>query len=262
MTRGPRLGMLGPVIRLGQRALLTVTLSALAGGCVGGTETGNPPFQAELSYTAYSSAPLLIGVREQGSRAVVESAWLDLGAVALLGAGSCTQPESSTLSVPALGIGDHAAGQHNATRFELTAGEYCALELPFLLASPSAIQNDVPADLDRHSIMLAGELADGTRFTLLSAATPRVRLRADAGSFDINRNQAQTLIAFDVAQWLTGLDWAGATRAEGAIHISADDNPALLAQFESNLARGIALYRDADGDGKIDDVPLRLAHGE
>jgi hypothetical protein len=116
--------------------------------------------------------------------------------------------------------------------------------------------------LKRNSIMLAGELADGTPFTLLSAATPRVRLSADAGSFSISENQAQTLIAFDVAQWLTDLDWARATRAEGAIRISADDNPALLAQFESNLARGIALFRDADGDGKVDDSPLRLAHGE
>jgi len=254
--------MLGAVIRHGHHALLALTLSALAGGCIGGTETGNPPFQAELSYTAYSSTPSLIGVREPGSQAVVESAWLDLGAVALLSAGSCAQPESSAFSVPALGIGDHASGQHNGTRFELTADQYCALDLPFELASPSAIQRDVPADLERHSIMLAGKLADGTPFTLLSAATPRVRLSADNDSFAITAKQARTLIAFDVAQWLTDLDWAGATRVDGAIRISADDNLALLAQFESNLARGIALYRDADGDGKVDDVPLRLAHGE
>src|SRR4051812_22081096 len=108
--------MLRNVIGLGPRAFLALTISAFAGGCIGGTETGNPPFQAELAYTAYSSTPLLIGVREQGSQAVVESAWLDLGAVALLGAGSCEQAESSGRSVRALGIGDHAAGQHNATR--------------------------------------------------------------------------------------------------------------------------------------------------
>lgn len=262
MTRKPRLGMLDPVIRLGLRAISLLALSALVSSCIGGTETGNPPFQAELSYTAYSSAPSLIGVREPGGQAVVESAWLDLGTVMLLGAGNCSRPESSALSLPALGIGDHASGQHNATRFELTAGEYCALDLAFELASPSAIQSDVPADLERHSIMLAGELADGTPFTLLSAATPRVRLSADARNFAITEKQPQTLIAFDVAQWLTNLDWAEATRVDGAIRISADDNPALLAQFESNLGRGIALYRDADGNGKLDDPPLRLAHSE
>jgi hypothetical protein len=164
--------------------------------------------------------------------------------------------------VPALGIGDHASGQHNATRFAAHRGEYCALDLPLVLAPHDQIQSGVPQDLERHSIMLAGSLSDGTPFTLLSAATPTVRLKADAGSFEISRNHAETLITFDVATWLADLDWASATRVGGAIAISTQDNAALLARFESNLARGIALYRDADGDGKLDDDRVRLAHGE
>ena len=262
MTQAPRLGMLGPVVRPAFFGFLATALCALTSGCSSGTETGNPSFQAELSYTAYSSAPSVIGVREPGSRAVVDSAWLDLDTVALIGANSCAQADPTALSVPALGIGDHASGRHNATLFTLAAGQYCALDLPFVLAPPAELQNGVPAELERHSIMLAGALADGTRYTLLSATTPRVRLSADSGSFEISANSAQTLIAFDVAQWLANLDWTGATRIDGAIRISADDNPALLAQFESNLARGIELYRDADGDGKLDDAPVRLAHGQ
>ncbi|HYQ46705.1 MAG TPA: hypothetical protein VER11_32270 [Polyangiaceae bacterium] len=242
--------------------LLAIALCAPAGACSGGTETGNPPFQAELSYTAYSSMPSLISVREQSSQAVVESAWLDLDSVSLIGADGCAEVEPRSLSVPALGIGDHASGQHNATVFFAAGSDYCALELPFALAPPSGVLEGVPADLARHSIMLAGALADGTRFTLLSAATPRVRLSADSGSFEISKNAARTLVVFDVAEWLADLDWAEATRVDGEVRISADDNPALLARFERNLARGIALYRDADGDGKLDEHPVRLAHGE
>jgi hypothetical protein len=261
VTRGRRLGMLPAVLHPVLRRLFVLAVAALS-SCSSGTETGNPSVLAELSYTAYSSAPQLIGVREAGSQAVVDSAWLDLDTVALIEAGQCDEPVPAAISVPALGIGDHAAGQHNATRFELPRGEYCALDLPFVLAPHEQIQSGVPADLERHSIMLAGSLADGTPFTLLSAATPTVRLVADASSFEINLRQAETLVTFDVATWLSDLDWASAKRVDGAINISAQENAALLARFESNLARGIALYRDADGDGKLDDVRVRLAHGE
>jgi len=261
VTRVRRLGMLGFVVRCIARMSLALSLVA-ASGCSSGTETGNPPFQAELSYTAYSSEPESIGVRDPGRQAVVDSAWLDLDAVTLRDASSCAAAAPTVTSVPALGIGDHAAGQHNATRFSLSGGEYCGLDLPFVLAPAAAIRGAVPPDLEQHSIMLAGALADGTRFTLLSAATPTVRLVADASRFEISAEHAQTLIAFDVAAWLGDLDWASAVRSGGAIQISADANSALLTQFESRLARGVALYRDADGDGQLDANAERLAHGD
>ena len=244
MTRAARLGMLGAVPRSAARACLSVVLWALASGCSSGTETGNPSFQAELSYTANSSMPLAIGVRVPGSQAVVQSAWLDLDTVALIGAGSCDRAEPTVSAVPALGIGDHASGNHNATLFALSAAEYCALDLPFVRAGHGDIHDGVPPDLEQNSIMLAGTLADGTPFTLLSAQARTVRLMADAGSFEISQNQAKTLITFDVATWLADLDWASAQRVDGAISISRADNPELLAQFESQLARGIALYRN------------------
>jgi len=253
--------MLSRVFRSTYR-VFAVALAALAPGCGSGTETGNPSFQAELSYSAYSSAPQLIGVRDLGNQVVVDSVWLDLDAVRLVEAGQCAATDPAAVSVPALGIGDHASGRHNATQFALPRGEYCALDLPLLRAPRDQIEGGVPQELERHSIMLAGSLADGTPFTLLSAATPTVRLTADSGSFELSRTQAETLITFDVAIWLADLDWANATRVGGAIAISTQENVALLAGFESNLARGIALYRDADGDGKLDDVRVRLAHGE
>ncbi len=263
MTRATGLAMLSIVRRL--RLGLTASLLALFpfGGCSGGTETGNPSFQVELSYTAYSSQPLVIGVREAGTAAVVDSAWLDLDTVALVDAGSCATPRPEQQSVPALGVGDHASGKHNLTRFELAMGSYCGLDLPFIRVPSGAIIAGQPPSLEQHSIMLAGALADGTAFSVLSSATPVVHLAADADSFEINAKNAQALIAFDVAAWLSNLDWASATRRDdGTIAISETQNAALLARFEEDLGRGVALYRDADGDGKLDVNPERLAHGE
>ena len=262
MTRGSVLGMLGPMVR--RTLAIALCLGGLApfSGCSSGTETGNPSFQAEIAYTAYSSAPLLVGVRDASADVDVESAWLDLDTVGLLRAGSCSSSSSDALLVPALGIGDHAAGDHNLVSFASDAGTFCALELPFVRAPERAVTGDVPAELAQHSVMLAGSLADGTSFSLLSAATPVVRLAADAGSFEISANRAKSLIAFDVAAWLVGLDWSTANKRDGTIFVSVDENADLLAHFEQNLASGVALYLDRDGDGKLDAAPERLAHGE
>lgn len=262
MTRGTVLGMLAPMLRRQWAIALLFAALAPFGGCSSGTETGNPSFQAELAYTAYSSAPSLVGVRDRMANVVVDNAWLDLDAVMLLRAGSCAGAASDALIVPALGIGDHAAGNHNLTRFELSQGSFCAVELPFVRAPERAVSGDVPPELAQHSIMLAGTLEDGTPFSLLSAATPVVRLVADAGTFEIGSNHAQTLITFDVATWLAGLDWGSATKRDGTIFVSMTENASLLAQFEAQLASGVALYLDRDGDGTLDESPERLAHGE
>ena len=254
--------MLGPVIRA-RRTAVGLLLAGLLVGCAGGTETGNPSFRAELSYTAFSSNPLEIGVRTEGTRAKVDSAWLDLDAVALVSAGTCGSDAPELQSVPALGIGDHASGKHNVTRFELAGGDYCALDLPFVrVPAGSAGAGEEPDELEQHSIMIAGQLADGTRFSILSSATPTVHLSADAGSFEIVPGHAQALITFDVAAWLSNIDWSSAERVGGQIVISETHDQALLAEFEARLASGVALYRDADGDGRLDAQPERLAHSE
>jgi len=242
---------------LGLLILATGPLSS----CSSGTETGNPTFNGALSYTAFSSDPSQVGLPAPGSVAVVENAWLDLDTVSFFAAGSCRTSQPATLLVPALGVGDHAAGKHNVTPFELSAGLFCGLDLPFARAASSDLAG-APAALADHSILIQGALADGTSFQILSSATPTVHLAADAQAFALDAAAAQTLIAFDVAAWVANLDFASASRVGESITISAQENPSLLAQFERNLAAGVALYRDQDGDGELDATPVRLAHGE
>ena len=262
MTPSIGSSMLRTVLRRLASSVAWIVIAAPIVGCSGGTETGNPSFRFELSYTAYSSAPRVIGLRSEATEATVSNAWLDLDTVALDRAGNCGAASSDVVLAPALGIGDHASGNHNLTRVEVRQGAFCGLDLPFVRAHVDGIVDNVPAELAEHSIMLAGELSNGTKFSLLSSATPTVRLVADAGSFRLDEQHAHTLIAFDVATWLAGLDWSEASLRAGAIFVSAEENAALLRQFEGNLARGVALYRDQDGDGQLDAAPERLAHGE
>lgn len=236
---------------------LVLWLAVGASGCAGGTETGNPSFTATLSYTAHSSQPN-VALRAAGAALRVDSVWLDLADVALRADPSCGSSQLDATQVPGLGIGDHATGMHNFTSFDGREERYCSLELPLTRAVESG---PAPNDFAGKSLLLSGGLGDGTPFRIASRKMPTLRLVADGGNFELSREDAHLLVAFDVAAWLAGVELQAAERTDGAISISETENPALLAQFEANLAAGVALYRDA-GDGKLPPSRERLAHAE
>lgn len=226
-------------------------------GCAGGTETGNPSLTGQLSYTGVSSAPADIGVRSGGGVATVNNAWFALDKVTVSGAGDCGVEQSHAFSVAALGIGDHAAGVHNATRFEAAAGSFCSVELPFLPVADDDSQ--APPALRGHAIVLEGALADDTPFVIESDLAPLVRLQGMPNGFALSAKAADALIAFDFATWLADVDWTAASVESDGIHVSESSNVELLREFEGQLAAGVALYRDSDGDGVLDAAPELLA---
>lgn len=236
---------------------LLLALAASASACAGGTETGNPPFTATLSYAAYSSNET-VSLRSAGAPRVVQSVWLDLAAVSLRADPACGSSRLESTSVPALGIGDHAAGAHNFTSFAGRAERYCGLELPLLRAPSSA---SAPPEYTGLSVLLTGTLADGTPYRIASRVTPTVRLVADDQNFELSGAESHLLVAFDVGAWLAGVDLESAERVAEGIHVSETENPALLSVFEANLASGVALYRDA-GDGKLQSASERIGHAE
>jgi len=248
VTFARALGKLRAMTLRPHRALL-LTLAALAQACTGGTETGNPPFVAALSYTGFSSEPERISVREAGSAIVVRQAWLDLESVSLSAGSGCETSEDVALTVPGLGVGDHAAGAHVSTSFEATPAAFCRVTLPFARAADTAAG---PRELAGNSVLLLGELADGTPFSIASRATPTFELQAAAGSFRLDPEQHDILFAFDFAAWLSDLDFSGAERQDGKIVVDGERNAALGQLFEQSLSRGISLHRDRDGDGQLD----------
>lgn len=239
----------------------------LSVACVG-TETGNPSFDGSLGYDAYSSAESVSLAASSLAGAVqadVESTWLVLGKVSFVpktGA-SCAVSSSadSGPSAPGLGAGDHVKTQAPPTQLALVSGLYCGVKLA-LDRSP-ANTKDIPADLIEHSLLVQGRLDDGRSFELLSALEAELPLRSDTSDgFELDADRAGVLIGFDLASWLEGLPWRNATDTDGKIVADAAHNPALLAEFEKRLPTGISLFRDADGDGKLDADRVRLAHSE
>jgi hypothetical protein len=235
------------------RALgLALWLAACAG-----TETGNPSFDGSLGYDAYTSQPKLVALQSAGEDAqlVVESAWLVLGDVRFApradGKACDADSASDGPSVPGLGAGDHAATQAPVSPVELSDGRYCGVHLP--LQSASELPSAAPPELRGHSLLLLGETRDGRPFRIASALRTELDLRAEADGFELDAERPGVLIGFDVASWLAELDWSQAELdADDRIVVDAEHNALLLAEFEAQFARGVALFRDADGDGLFD----------
>lgn len=238
-------------------ALFLLTASCTLGGG-SGTETGNPLVRGKVSYAGVSSAPDQYGVREAASIATVDRAWLDLGGAKVSRSGNCGLQPAEDVALPALGIGDHAAGAHNFTAYAAESAKYCSLGLPFERASDAGT---APAAFAGHSLLLNGTLADGSAFSIASSDAPTVTLAASEQGFELDSSQPDVLIAFDFAAWLGSVDFKAATVSDGSIQIDDSSNTELLRALELSLPAGIALYRDRDGDGVLDDRPDLLARG-
>jgi hypothetical protein len=237
-------------------ALLALLLSAL--GCAG-TETGNPSITGQLALDAHSSAPERVSLRGASAPVVIDEAWLSIAAVTLLEGSDCSDRTRRRAS-GALGSADHAVPGAAVTTLELDAGEYCAVGVTFSRAS--SLPTGAPSELEGHSLVLKGTLSDGAPFILAGRVDTELRALAVEGSFTLERGQAALFIGFDVARWFENVDFAGAeSDNDGSIVIDEQNNPELLANFEAALSSGIEIYRDADADAVLDEVPELVGRG-
>lgn len=238
-----------------RRARTSAIFAALLASCTG-TETGNP-YTAELSASAYSRDPgIAVGA---GSGVVVESAWIALDAVRFFPETSCTDAAHAedALSAP-LAIELVAGASPGA--FELTHARYCRAEVR--VHPVAALPAGAPPELEGQTIVARGTRADGTAFVVVSGAVPVIDLQPTAGAIDVAAAAGPLLLAFDMAEWLAGVDLAGATVSpDGIVHVDASSNAALLSIFDANVARSGQLFDDAAGDGHVDTSdPVLASH--
>ncbi|MET0389999.1 MAG: hypothetical protein ABW321_28760 [Polyangiales bacterium] len=236
-----------------------VWLSGVLAACAG-TETGNPSFDGTIGYDAYSSTTsvALADSALTNAAVTVDTTWLVLGPLGFLPSQSCANPDKVQTPVPGLGAGDHVGGQAPPTPYALESGLYCGARLPLIHSSDAP--SDAPA-LVNHSLLVRGRLADGRTFELRSALREALSLDATE-AFTLDAEQAGVLVGFDVGVWLDGLPWDQATAgSDGKIVADETQNTALLERFEARLPAGVALFRDRDRDGLIDDQPIELARG-
>ena len=230
-------------------------LCAAWSGCAG-TETGNPSFTGSLGYDAYSSRPDQVALRATAITRV-DSAWFVLGDVDFATTDECQAMNAAEAHAEGLGPGDHAATQAPPTRFEFGEGNYCQVQLPFEKAAPPPA--GAPAELAGQSILIRGALPDGRKFELASTYSGTVRIEApSAPGFVLDEAQPAVVLGFDLATWLGSVEWPSGS---GDVRIDATNNEPLLRAFEARIARGVALFRDEDGDGELDIDPIELARG-
>jgi hypothetical protein len=234
-----------------------VCLALWLAGCAG-TETGNPPFSGTMGYDAYSSTPAMVALRAADTDPAptqVDSAWLVLGNVSFLGESEC-EGSGELGHAKGLGAGDHVGSQAPTTRFELPASRLCGVRLP--IAGQSEVPDAAPAELGEHSILITGT-RDGVPFRIASAVREELLLQADGQDFALDDAQSGVLIGFDVAAWLKDIDLQGADLVEGTLVVDDAHSAKQLAAFEARIARGVALFRDRDEDGLLDDASSPIA---
>lgn len=235
---------------------LACTLTACAG-----TETGNPSFMGSLGYTAYTSDVSVAALNKSNESAPsVEQAWMVLGDVRFVEGDECMSAKNGELAAKGIGIGDHATGHPVHTDLELPEGRYCGVSFPLIVAGKDV--GTAPMQLAKHSVVIVGKRDDGAAFELRSTFAKDLFLEAPAGGFEMNEADGSVLIGFDVAVWLSGVELDRAsTGADGNVLIDATHNPDLLADFDRNVQRGVALYRDEKASGKVDPSAKPLAEG-
>jgi hypothetical protein len=229
-------------------------------GCAGGTETGNPSFEGQLAYDAYSS-DVTTAALSAGSDAVpagatvIDSVWLVLGDVSF--SAGCAPSGALEPHATGIGEGDHAAQGRVVTALALPEGEYCSVRVPLERAPETPTAG--PAELGAHSILIQGVTPDGAHFRVRSALQGALEL-SGATPFELSEDAGTVLIGFDLAVWIGVIDWSEAARDGDMIAIDDQNNAALLARFEAALASGTGLYR-SDATAPIDSA-RPLARGE
>jgi hypothetical protein len=135
------------------------------------------------------------------------------------------------------------------------------MQVPWVLAEDDGL---VPAGVVGTAIYLAGQTGAGTDFVLQSTLTATVTVSAVDESFFLSPESGSLFLGFDLATWLSGVDLDNAVvEGDGSILIDAATNADLLAIFDSNVAAGLELYRDLDGNGRPDGVDdVVLARGQ
>lgn len=100
-----------------------------------------------------------------------------------------------------------------------------------------------------NSIVIEGNYTASTGtvipFTISSTFSQRIQLPLAGNGISVTANSSKVInIAFDVNNWLSGVNFASATITNNEILIDANNNSDLLSAFESNLAK----YIDAEGE--------------
>jgi hypothetical protein len=229
--------------------------AAVVGACVlaacTATETGNPVGEQRLALTARSTDQgVALGNDAASGRVRVDEAWVVLGDIRFVQSARCDSGPEQQAEIPGPRIVDLVA-HPLPIEFAADATSYCRVRVPLDRAEGD---EGAPAALDDHAILIRGERADGTPFELRSRQKREADIRARGEPFTLADGGDALILAFDVGRWLSGVDLDGAdTDSDGVIRIDEDHERDRLDVFEENVEAAMELFRDGNGNGRLDD---------
>lgn len=224
----------------------TVAFPLLLAACGGGTDVGNP---VDIGAEAYDlrSAPAAAA----DGAVEVDGAWIVMSELRLRPAANCDG--GGEVRITDSLVIDLLAGEIPAPLRDLDVapGGYCRMEFRWDGVEGGA--PDGPPVLGAGSILVTGTRADGTRFELRSDRDDHLELDARGGEFPVAASTNALFVGVDAQVWLSGVDLdAAVVGGDGVIHIDGQNNEAQLGAFDGNVADGVKLFRDQDGDDRLD----------
>jgi hypothetical protein len=227
-------------------------LALMIAGCVG-TEVGNPQDTSKVSVDLTAYERQIRGALTLANGIEIEQAWLVFEELSLRSAANCQESEDDDgeFEIEHAFAVELISGQQfpAIAPFDKQATEYCRLEMDLADADLSVLPEGVPAELAEMSILVRGKRDDGTPFTLRDDFNDTFRLD---GPFSLEAGIEPLVVAFALDDWLSP---AQLDEAEGdaQIVIDKDTNADLLDPFRDSVRRSAALFRDANGDGELQD---------
>lgn len=231
-------------------------VALLALGCAG-TETGNPSFTGQISEAALASQPSVAAIGSSQGGAGVTTLWIAFGDLALARCTSGAQPE---VFAPAPNVENLLAPAPRTVA--LHGSSFCGLD-PSLVPATSPLPSGAPSDLAGATLVVGGQRADGVPFLLVGNTTEPLSI-ADPHGFSVDTGAHALLLGVDVSALFASVDLASATTSsDGTIHITTNDNSALLHTATQNLPGALGLYEDKNHNGSFDPgelVPFATGH--
>lgn len=228
-------------------------------GC-NATETGNPVAGQTLALTARSSSDDVATGSSADAALNVSSALIVVSDMRFVQSADCDRGPGSRLDVEGP-IAVDLVEKNEVLDLQLDAARYCRVRVRL---NKDKDVSGAPSELEDHSILLQGERADGVSFTVVSRRSFDLELRARGDGFSLGTGKEAMILAFDLATWLDGVDLEGAAPdSSGAIEIDDDHDRERLDVFEDNVKQAMELFKDGNGNAKLDEGDLErvLASG-
>ncbi len=182
----------------------------------------------------------------------VDELWIVVEKFKLSASGKCTDAEPSSEDADAEGpfvaevLSEGVLGA--LPMASVPAGEYCRLEMALHELEQDEAPSAAPDDLIGSAVVMRGQRADGTPFTVRTKQGVKFTLDAVDASFSV-ADGAPFLLGIELSGLVSSLDLSSLDGPE--IVIDSESNQDRLKDFDGALREAARLFEDQNGDGDL-----------